>query len=126
MISRQRIRLKGSVSAMFVSGGANGRGQVHNISHGGMFVRTTLLLPAGAPIDAALTTPSGGRVSIHGVVRWNTATATRRFTSSGFGISVTRASHEFVSFVDGALAASGPELRGSSSSVPPARPPRAV
>jgi hypothetical protein len=111
MVRKRRIRLKGPIRALFVSGGANGSGQVHNVSLGGLFVRSTLLLPSGAPIDAALTPPSGRKVSIHGVVRWNTATVGHGFETAGFGVAITRASHEFVSFVDGALAATGPEAR---------------
>lgn len=96
------------VRAIFVGEGAEGRGVVHDVSMGGFFVRSPLLPPEGTPIAAALTTPSGWRISVRGTVRWNTSEATTRPDLSGFGVSLSHRSHDYRGFVDGALSASDP------------------
>ena len=75
-------------------------------------MRSPLLPRAGTPIVAAFKTPSGGRVSVHGVVCWNTARLdTAVLDTCGFGVRVTRRCSNYVGFVHDSLASAcvGPE-----------------
>jgi hypothetical protein len=81
---------------------------VQNVSLGGLFIRSSLLPAEGSQIDAAIATPSGRQVAVHGVVRWNTARAQCEPEACGFGVLVTDPGREYLGFVDGALAVTGP------------------
>ena len=109
MRSHRRIRLQGPVDATFVAGSARGTGRLFDVSLGGFFVQVPLLPPPGSSVAAALETPSGWRMTIEGVVRWNTAKLDGPYATCGFGVRITRYSNEFLGFVDGALAAAAPE-----------------
>lgn len=107
MKSQKRIRLQEPIRALFRSGASRGLGLVHDVSLGGLFVRSALLLPPGARVAVALRTAGGGSLAIRGKVVWNTASVSTPLTVSGFGIRVTRATRQFAGFVSGALAAAG-------------------
>ena len=78
------------------------------MSYGGVFVRSPLLLPRGASIDAQLTTRKGATILIKGTVRWNTANCSVPLSVCGFGMCVSRPSDEFLDFVSGAFHAEHP------------------
>ncbi len=106
MRNKRRIHLSEPIRAAFVAGNSEGRGVVQDVSLEGFFVRSPLLPREGTSIVAAFKTLSGGRVSVHGIVRWNTANLdTSTLGTCGFGVSVTRRSGDYIGFVDGALAA---------------------
>ena len=107
----RRIRLEELVGASFRSGRTSGRGMVQNVSYGGVFVRSPLLLPRGASIDAQLTTRKGHAIRIHGTVRWNTASCSVPLSVCGFGMCVTRPSEEFLDFVSGVFRTGDPAPR---------------
>ncbi len=102
---KRRVRLENLVGATFASGRASGRGMVQDVSYGGVFVRSPLLLPRGASIDAQLTTRNGNTISIRGTVRWNTASCSVPLSVCGFGVCVTRPTEDFLDFVSGAFRA---------------------
>ena len=81
---------------------------MQDVSLGGLFLKSPLLLPSGTQLRANLTTASGWSFQVHGIVRWNTNVATCQREESGFGIRLTRHSEPFSSFVDGAFAVLGP------------------
>lgn len=104
-----RIRLCEALEASFSCGRTEGRGTVCDVSPGGFFLRSPVLLPPGQPVQVSITTPSGWRMSLIGAVCWNTTTARQFREPSGFGVRLTRHSDAFAGFVDGALAVLGPE-----------------
>jgi hypothetical protein len=103
--TRKRVRLREPVQTIFKSGGSNGRGIVYDVSLGGLFVQSPLLLRPGAKIAASLTPPAGEAFAFRGTVVWNTATVSTPLRVSGFGVRVTEMTPEFVRFVGAALAA---------------------
>lgn len=103
--NRRRIALMEPVRASFVAGRSEGKGVVYNVSMGGFFVRSPLLPREGTRVSASLMTASGWRISVRGVVRWNTMDTATRPGLSGFGVHLTHPSHDYRGFVDGALAA---------------------
>lgn len=105
MRNKERIRLAKPVDATFVAGTTRGSGWIQDVSLGGFFVRSPMMVPGGSRIAAAIRTPSGWRITVEGVVRWNTSERGRERGTPGFGVHVTRYGREFPTFVDGALAA---------------------
>ena len=103
-----RIRLIDPIDAVITAGAAKSIGAIADVSPGGFFVKSPLLPPEGTMVRAELTTRTGWRFPVHGVVRWNTGLAQRHFDFSGFGVRLTRYSEAYAGFVDGALAVLGP------------------
>lgn len=110
MRNKRRITLSEPIRTAFVAGSSEGRGIVQDVSLEGFFVRSPLLPREGTPIIAAFKTMSGSRVSVHGIVRWNTASVdTQTLDTCGFGVHITKRSTDYLGFVDGALAATSPD-----------------
>ena len=82
--NKLRIKLSEPMAASFRAGAREGRGVVRDVSLGGLFVNSALLLPTGTQIRANLTTASGWSFQVHGVVRWNTNVTTCEREESGF------------------------------------------
>jgi hypothetical protein len=99
------VQLLQLVNAVFVCEQARGEGRVHDISREGFFIRSPLLPRDGAPIAVMLELPSGRRIAVRGIVRWNTAALPNRAETSGFGIQLASFDSDYGHFVDGALAA---------------------
>jgi len=111
--SKRRIRLAEPIRTAFVAGNAEGRGMVQDVSIGGFFVRSPMLPREGTEIIAALVTLSGARLSVNGVVQWNTAMLSTTIDRCGFGVRITRPSSDYLGLVDGALAGAPPEAAGT-------------
>ncbi len=97
---RRRVRLAAPVRAQFTAGGTRGEGRVFDVSRGGFFLRSATLLANGTPLEAALVGPMGERISVQGVVRWNTARLSYRPKGAGFGVCVLRSGRDFQGFVE--------------------------
>lgn len=104
MASNRRIQLRDPMGAVFVSGSSLGRGMVYDVSLGGLFLRSPLLPPAGAPIVATLTTPNGDQVAVRGTVQWNTASASIPLSVTGFGVRVARPCQAYLGLVSNQIA----------------------
>ena len=104
MAGNRRIKLRDPMGAVFVSGSSLGRGMVHDVSLGGLFLRSPLLPPAGAPIVATLTTPTGDQVAVRGIVQWNTASASVPLSVTGFGVRVARPCQAYLGLVSRQIA----------------------
>jgi hypothetical protein len=104
---KRRLSLRANCNAVFVCGDSTGRGVVQNVSMSGLFIRSSLLPSQGTQIDAAIATPTGRQVAVHGIVRWNTAKVKPEQSPCGFGVMVTDPGREYLGFVDGALAVTG-------------------
>jgi hypothetical protein len=102
-----RIRLREPLDAHFSTGETEGRGSVWDVSPGGFFLRSPVLLAPGTELTVQMTTISGWRMEVSGEVCWNTKTVTRLPGLSGFGVRTTRHSDKFAGFVDGTLAVHG-------------------
>ena len=102
--SNKRIQLRDPLGEVFVSGSSLGRGMVHDLSLGGLFMRSPLLPPAGASIVATLTTPTGDQVAVRGTVQWNTATTSVPLSVTGFGVRVARPCQAYIGLVSNQIA----------------------
>ncbi len=102
---QRRVRLSRPVNTAFVAGTARGQGRIVDVSQGGIFVRSTLLLCGGTSLAASLELPSGRTIAVQGIVQWNTANLEARLESPGFGVRLTLVPPEYLGFVDGALSA---------------------
>ena len=105
MARNPRVRIARPISATFVSGSSRGSGHLYDLSNGGLFVRSAMLLKKGSKVSATLQIGSGGCLNVDGVVQWNTASVAGRKMEPGFGVRVTRSRSEYLAFVEGALAA---------------------
>jgi hypothetical protein len=101
--ARRRVRLAQPFRAEFTAGGTRGEGRVFDVSRGGLFVRSAMMLANGTEVEAALVGPTGVRISVQGVVRWNTAGLAYRPKGPGFGIAVRRSGRDFQGLVERAL-----------------------
>lgn len=111
MAMPRRVQLLQLITAVFVCEQARGEGRVQDISREGFFIRSPMLPRDGAPIAVTLEAPSGRKIAVRGVVRWNTAALRERSQTSGFGIQLQSFDSDYGHFVDGALAA-GVSLQG--------------
>jgi hypothetical protein len=98
--AKRRVRLAAPVRAVFAAGGTRGEGSVYDVSRSGFFVRSPTLLENGTMLEAALVGPMGERISVQGVVRWNTSRLAYRPKGPGFGVCVLRSSRDFQGFVE--------------------------
>jgi hypothetical protein len=105
MTMPRRVQLLQLINAVFVCEQARGEGRVQDISREGFFIRSPMLPRDGAPIAVMLEPPSGRKIAVRGIVRWNTATIPSRAETSGFGIQIQSFDNDYGHFVDGALAA---------------------
>jgi hypothetical protein len=101
----RRVQLLQLINALFVCDQARGEGRVHDISREGFFIRSPMLPRDGAAIAVMLEPPSGRKIAVRGIVRWNTAALRDRSETSGFGVKLQSFDDDYGHFVDGALAA---------------------
>ncbi len=102
----RRVNLGETARAAFISDNSRGEGWVQEVSPEGLFLRSPMLPPDGTVVKVLIGCPSGRKIAVEGVVRWNTAPMPERGHSSGFGVRLTKFGDEYQAFVDGALAAS--------------------
>ena len=74
------------IPAEFRANGWTGRGEVRNVSEGGLFVGTLAIPDEGTEIEVTLTSPGKVPVAVKGLVWW-TAPAGRA-VPCGFGLRV--------------------------------------
>jgi uncharacterized protein (TIGR02266 family) len=74
------------IPAEFRAAGRTGRGEVRNVSQGGLFVGTLSIPDEGTEIEVTLTSPGKVPVEVKGLVWW-TAPAGRA-VPCGFGLRV--------------------------------------
>ena len=79
-------RLRTRIPAEFTSGGRSGRGEVRNVSAGGLFVGTLEIPEEGSTVELKLNAPGKASVEVKGLVWW-TAPAGRA-NPCGFGLRV--------------------------------------
>ena len=80
----ERVRTR--IPAEFRSGGLLGRGEVRNVSEGGLFVGTLAIPEEGSAVELTLSAPGKAVVQVKGLVWW-TAPAGRA-VPCGFGLRV--------------------------------------
>ncbi len=74
------------IPAKFRADGRTGKGEVRNVSHGGLFVGTLAIPDEGTEVEVTLTSPGKVPVEVKGLVWW-TAPAGRA-VPCGFGLRV--------------------------------------
>ncbi len=79
-------RVQTRIPAEFRCGGLSGRGEVRNLSEGGLFVGTLAIPEEGSAVELTLTAPGKAVVRVKGLVWW-TAPAGRA-VPCGFGLRV--------------------------------------
>ena len=83
-MENERVRTR--IPAEFRGGGLSGRGEVRNVSEGGLFVGTLEIPEEGSAVELTLTAPGKAVVEVKGLVWW-TAPAGRA-VPCGFGLRV--------------------------------------
>ncbi len=102
---QDRVALLRTIRATFKSEHSRGEGYVHDVSPGGIFIRSPLLPPDGAKIEVEFETPNQRKITIAGIVRWNTVPMAGKRSTSGFGVKLNRARGDYMCVVEGALSA---------------------
>jgi uncharacterized protein (TIGR02266 family) len=92
----ERVRTK--IPAEFSAGHVSGKGEVRNVSAGGLFVGTLAIPEEGTPVKLTLTAPGKVPVEVNGLVWW-TAPAGRA-KPCGFGLRVLDDDEGYRCFVD--------------------------
>ena len=82
----QNERVQTRIPAEFRADGRSGRGEVRNVSEGGLFVGTLEIPEEGSAVELTLTAPGKAAVEVKGLVWW-TAPAGRA-VPCGFGLRV--------------------------------------
>jgi uncharacterized protein (TIGR02266 family) len=81
-MAEKRVRTR--IPAEFRAEGLSGRGEVRNVSAGGLFVGTLAIPEEGTPVEVKLTAPGRATVEVKGLVWW-TAPAGKA-VPCGFGL----------------------------------------
>lgn len=79
-------RVQTRIPVEFLCGGLSGRGEVRNLSEGGLFVGTLAIPEEGSAVELTLSAPGKAVVQVKGLVWW-TAPAGRA-VPCGFGLRV--------------------------------------
>lgn len=92
----QQTRTTTCFEAEFEVCGKRGKGRIHNISDGGVFVGTRAIPEEGENVDVSFETPDGEMVTLSGMVWWTTSDSDPfRNPRSGFGLRLLEDSAEF-------------------------------
>lgn len=83
-MAEQRTRTK--IPAEFRAGDVSGRGEVRNVSPGGLFVGTLAIPEEGMPAAVKITAPGKAAVEVNGLVWWTAPVG--RSNRCGFGLRV--------------------------------------
>jgi hypothetical protein len=81
-------RIKTVFPAVFQTHGRGGKGEVRNVSNGGLFVRTALPPDEGSAVSIRLTPPGKVPVEVSGLVWWRTDATLVGTGRSGFGLRI--------------------------------------
>jgi hypothetical protein len=81
-------RRETSIPAEFRAGAIRGRGNVRNVSEGGLFVGTRAIPKAGTNAKVRLVAPGKVPVEVFGLVWWTASPANPLDRSCGFGLRV--------------------------------------
>lgn len=95
-MTHDRVRTK--IPAEFEADGLKGRGEVRNVSEGGLFVGTLHIPDEGACVAVRLQEPGKAEVEVSGLVWW-TAPAGRA-TPCGFGLRVLGEDESYLRLVE--------------------------
>jgi uncharacterized protein (TIGR02266 family) len=80
----QRVRTK--IPAEFKADDLLGRGEVRNVSDGGLFVGTLAIPQEGSTVEVKMRAPGKVAVKVQGLVWWTAPTG--RESPSGFGLRI--------------------------------------
>lgn len=81
-------RLRTKIPAVFRAGEMIGRGEVRNVSEGGLFVGTQSLPEEGSSIVVKLSAPGKIPVQVTGLVWWTTSRHQQGTRHCGFGLRI--------------------------------------
>jgi hypothetical protein len=101
-IERRRLRrILKRIPAAFEAGKMRGKGHIKNVSKEGLFVRTTSLPNAGAPVRVVFHDRQGSKIEVRGTVRWTTAQLpAEEKAKPGFGVYIPRGNDAFDEFFE--------------------------
>ena len=86
--------------AIYVVGGAQGEGQVRDLSREGLFLHSAMLPKEGERVVIKFTTPEGRDIAVQGTVRWNTIRRADKSSPSGFGVRLSSFGNDYAAFVE--------------------------
>ena len=89
------------IRAAFMAGELKGKGCVSKISRKGLFFSTDKLPVPGQSVRVVFNDHNGKKITVEGIVRWNTAQLDPN--SSGFGVEIVGAARAYLDFYDGML-----------------------
>lgn len=95
-MTHDRIRTK--IPAQFKAGALSGRGDVRNVSDGGLFVGTLEIPEEGSEVELTIRAPGKAEVVVHGLVWWTAPAGRAR--RCGFGLRLLDEQEEFQRLVD--------------------------
>jgi len=80
----ERVRTR--IPADFETAGLSGRGEVRNVSRGGLFLGTLSIPQEGATVAVKLRAPGSAPVEVKGLVWWTASS--RSAKARGFGLRI--------------------------------------
>ena len=95
---RMDTRIRTLIPAEFRGEGRNGitgKGQVRNVSEGGLFVGTKAIPEEGDSVSLKLSAPGYGVIDVTGLVWWTTNEVVVRTRRWGFGLRVLESSDAY-------------------------------
>jgi hypothetical protein len=94
-------RGRGRIAAAFKAGDLQGTGHVAKLSRGGLFFVTDVLPKPGEAARIVFNDREGSKVTIEGIVRWNTAQLPPK--ESGFGLQIQGPREDYLEFYENML-----------------------
>ncbi|HKA14930.1 MAG TPA: PilZ domain-containing protein [Myxococcota bacterium] len=92
-------RIRTAIQAEFEAGALRGRGKIHNMAEGGLFVGTAEVPHQGEPVSLSFRDQRGRPVGVHGLVWWTTSDEPGAHRTPGFGMRLLEDSEEYSHFL---------------------------
>jgi len=84
----------------FRATGLSGKGNVRNVSDGGLFVRTSAIPDAGDCVELKLNAPGKPPIEVTGLVWWTTSQLEAPNGRSGFGLRLLGQSESYLRLLE--------------------------
>ena len=95
-MTQDRFRTK--IPAQFKAGHVSGKGDVRNVSDGGLFVGTLAIPEEGSEVELTMCEPGKTEIVVHGLVWWTARVGQSK--RCGFGLRLLDEQEDFQRLVD--------------------------
>ena len=93
-------RIRTAIQAEFEAGALRGRGRIHNVTEGGLFLGTAQIPHEGELVSLSFRDQRGKPLGVNGLVWWTTNDAPGNHRAPGFGIRLIEDSDDYSRFLE--------------------------